>query len=300
MRRLPIRSLALVSVMALVGLILNATPSAAANISCATYLPLPQCEVGNQPIAAVSSSSDPFAYAVTSTGSVYGSFEVWPGMNGRPLSAPIVGIATATLPNDAYPYWLVSSDGGVFAFAGQPPFPGVVGAPPAPGARFFGSMGGTHLNAPVVGIAATPDGGGYWLVAADGGVFAFGDARFLGSMGGTHLNSPIVGIAATPDGGGYWLVAADGGVFAFGDARFLGSMGGTHLNSPIVGIVATSDGGGYVLAGEDGGLFDFGDAPFMGSALGLVNPPIIGVSYSADSSVVSVTTSSAMTLDLDQ
>ena len=39
------------------------------------------------------------------------------------------------------------------------------------------------LNAPIVGIAATPDGGGYWLVAADGGVFSFGDAHFYGSTG---------------------------------------------------------------------------------------------------------------------
>jgi hypothetical protein len=46
-----------------------------------------------------------------------------------------------------------------------------------------------------VGIAATPDGRGYWEVAADGGVFSFGDAPFLGSMGGTRLNAPIVGIA---------------------------------------------------------------------------------------------------------
>ena len=28
-----------------------------------------------------------------------------------------------------------------------------------------------HLNQPVVGMAATPDGKGYWLVASDGGVF---------------------------------------------------------------------------------------------------------------------------------
>ena len=73
-------------------------------------------------------------------------------------------------------------------------------------------------QAPVVGTVATPDGGGYWLVAADGGVFAFGDAPFYGSMGGQRLNAPIVGMAATPDGHGYWLVAADGGVFNFGDA----------------------------------------------------------------------------------
>jgi hypothetical protein len=36
------------------------------------------------------------------------------------------------------------------------------------------------LGFPVVGMAATGDGGGYWLVAADGGVFAFGDAGYYG------------------------------------------------------------------------------------------------------------------------
>ena len=60
-------------------------------------------------------------------------------------------------------------------------------------------------------------------MAADGGVFAFGDAAFLGSMGGKQLTQPVVGMAASPDGKGYWLVAADGGVFAFGDAAFYGS-----------------------------------------------------------------------------
>jgi hypothetical protein len=52
-----------------------------------------------------------------------------------------------------------------------------------------------HLNAPVVGMASTPDGKGYWLVAADGGVFTFGDAAFYGSMGEVHLNAPVVGMA---------------------------------------------------------------------------------------------------------
>lgn len=38
------------------------------------------------------------------------------------------------------------------------------------------------VNAPVVGMAATPSGNGYWLVCADGGVFTFGDAAFLGNV----------------------------------------------------------------------------------------------------------------------
>ena len=87
-------------------------------------------------------------------------------------------------------------------------------------------------------MAATPDGGGYWLVASDGGVFSFGDAVFHGSTGAIALNRPIVGMAATPDGGGYWLVAADGGVFSFGDAVFEGSTGAIALNRPIVGMAA--------------------------------------------------------------
>ena len=97
-------------------------------------------------------------------------------------------------------------------------------------------MGRAHLNAPIVGIAAAPTGGGYWLVASDGGVFAFGDATFYGSMGGAHLNAPIVGIAAAPNGGGYWLVASDGGVFGFGDAAYRGSMGSRPGTARMVGL----------------------------------------------------------------
>ena len=106
-------------------------------------------------------------------------------------------------------------------------------------ATLHGTMMDTPLQAPVVGMAETPDGRGYWLVASDGGIFALGDAGFHGSMGGQLLDAPVVGMATTPDGGGYWLVASDGGIFAFGDAGFAGSMGGRPLNAPVVGIAPT-------------------------------------------------------------
>jgi len=63
----------------------------------------------------------------------------------------------------------VASDGGVFSFGN---------------AGFHGSMGGKPLNAPIVSMAPTSDGAGYWEVASDGGIFNFGDATFHGSMGG--------------------------------------------------------------------------------------------------------------------
>jgi hypothetical protein len=88
--------------------------------------------------------------------------------------------------------------------------------PPTAGdAVFYGSTGSLPLNKPIVGMASTPSGNGYWLVASDGGIFAFGDAVFYGLTGSLPLNKPIVGMAPTVDWHGYWLVASDGGVFAF-------------------------------------------------------------------------------------
>ena len=148
-------------------------------------------------------------------------------------------------------------------------------------------------------------GAAYRLVAADGGLFAYGGAPFYGSAvgqggkvpiagmatdpatggywevgadGSVHNfgapnfgglrgppRAPIVAMASTPDGGGYWLVGADGGVFAYGDANFFGSTGSLSLVSPIVAMASTPDGGGYWLVAADGGVFAYGDAAFLGS-----------------------------------
>lgn len=108
-------------------------------------------------------------------------------------------------------YLQIGEDGGVFAWD----------------APFYGSLGGYQLNAPIVDADWTPSGQGYWMAAADGGVFSFGDAVFHGGMGGQPLNQPIVSITANAFGG-YLLGARDGGVFPFGP-------GATHRGNALYG-----------------------------------------------------------------
>ena len=237
------------------------------NVSCWTPAPpapppapcmsvLTNCEV-----VGLASSQNGAGYGLaTAFGRLlaYGDFPDDGDQSGSHLVKPLVGLISTVDQG----YYLVAADGGIFAYD----------------APFYGSMGGTTLNQPMVGMAATPTGKGYWTVAADGGIFAFGDAAFHGSMGGTTLNKPVVGMSATATGAGYWLVASDGGIFAFGDAPFHGSMGGTTLNQPVVGMAATPTGKGYWLVASDGGIFAFGDAPFHGSMGGTtLNKPVVGM-----------------------
>ena len=77
--------------------------------------------------------------------------------------------------------------------------PDVPGEPvPFGDAAYLGSMGGQQVNGPVVGMAVTPDDGGYWEVGSDGGVFAFGDAGFVGSLPGLGVQvNNVVGAVPT-------------------------------------------------------------------------------------------------------
>nr|MDT0667343.1 hypothetical protein [Micromonospora sp. DSM 115978] len=63
---------------------------------------------------------------------------------------------------------------------------------------------------PVVGIAATATGGGYWVVDTTGLVHAFGDAARPTSTG--DFRASVTAIAATAHGLGYLVASADGEV----------------------------------------------------------------------------------------
>ena len=196
---------------------------------------------------------------------VFGGAQFYGSTGNIHLQRGVVGI-TAT--SDRHGYWLVGSDGGVFAF-GDARFygsiPGLGIAPPqTPGAAH-------ELNAPVVGIVPSLDGRGYFLVAQDGGVFAFGDAKFEGSCPGL-ANCSGAAVAVMPDfsGNGYWLVNSTGNVYAFGNAPTYGSLGFDGV--PVTSAVRTTDGGGYYILYAYGSVALYGDARNFGSPSGSIGP----------------------------
>ena len=151
------------------------------------------------------------------------------------------------------------------------------GTPPTSAPRI-----GAATHSPIVGIARTTSGRGYWLASADGGVFAFGDAPFFGGAGSVRLPFPIVSIIADPTGTGYWLIGSQGTVLTYGAAQFFGSPVNVALSSPIVAGAPTPSGLGYWLVGSDGGVFTYGDAIYLGSTGAMhLNQPIVAMAPTA-------------------
>ena len=172
------------------------------------------------------------------------------------LQRPVVGI-TPTANRGGY--WLVASDGGIFAFGNA----GYYGSIPGSGLNPAGSGLSHSLNAPIVGMVPSSDGGGYFMVASDGGVFAFGDARFEGSCPGIGgCSGAAVSVVPDATGNGYWVVTSTGAVYTFGDAINDGSPG--LQGSTITSAAATPKGGGYWILDAAGQVFPFGDAASLG------------------------------------
>ncbi len=146
--------------------------------------------------------------------------------------------------------------------------------------------------------ASTP---GYWLVGADGGVFAF-DEPFYGSGYSSSPNacsfspqppSSLSGadgcdaVAPVPDGSGYWLVNAYRSATGFGKASLGSGSGCTSLNGASgrwVGVAASTTGGGYWLAASNGGVMGCGDmpGPFGGTASLSLDAPIVSMAPTPD------------------
>jgi myo-inositol-hexaphosphate 3-phosphohydrolase len=202
-------------------------------------------------------------------------------------------------------YWMVGTDGRVYAFGDAKTFGDAIipaGAqavdleptPTGNGYWIIDDLGnvyarGDAMTQPsldrgkiasaevITSLSATKTGKGYWIFTSIGQVIPFGDAVYYGDISKTKLNAPVLDSIITSSGLGYYMVAADGGIFTFGDAKFHGSTGDIKLNKPVQSLVPDSDGMGYWLVASDGGVFAF-DAPFRGS-LGDVklNKPVTGM-----------------------
>ena len=164
---------------------------------------------------------------------------------------------------DARGYWLDASDGGVFAF-GDAVFHGSL---PALGFHPAGSGLPHSLNAPVVGMVRSAKGHGYFLVASDGGVFAFGDATFAGSCPGIGgCAGAAVSVVPDHSGDGYWLVTRSGNVYAFGNASYPGAPG--KVGAPVTSAVRAPDGRGFWMLLANGTVHAYGDAVHYGDTTG--------------------------------
>ena len=193
----------------------------------------------------------------------FGSAQFHGSTGNLVLQRPVVGITPTT---DRAGYWLVATDGGLFAFGDA----GYHGSIPGLGIAPAGTPGAAQsLNAPIVGMVPSTDGQGYFMVAADGGVFAFGDARYAGSCPGIGgCSGAAVDVMPDATGNGYWLVTATGNVYAFGDAPNLGSPG--SQGSVVTSAVRTPSGKGYWVLFADGTVTSFGDAVTLGAPVGQV------------------------------
>jgi hypothetical protein len=177
------------------------------------------------------------------------------------LQRPVVGITPTA---DEGGYWLVASDGGIFSFGDA----GFYGSIPGLGLAPSGSSAPKRLNAPIVAMVPSFDGGGYFMVGADGGVFTFGDATYQGSCPGIG-GCAGTAVAVMPDatGKGYWLVTNTGHVYAFGDAPSYGAP--STQSVPVTAAVRTPDGLGYWILLANGVASTYGDANYFGSPSGI-------------------------------
>jgi hypothetical protein len=138
-------------------------------------------------------------------------------------------------------------------------------------AKYYGSLGSQHLTSPVVGIAVTPDGKGYWMVTAAGAVYHFGSAKYYGQPLALHPRS-IVQIAPTPTGKGYFVLSSDSHLYTYGDAKYHGAPIGRSAS----GIAVTPDGRGYWIGARNGAVATYGNAPYYGQFLGASAVAIAG------------------------
>ncbi|MGH8994282.1 MAG: NHL repeat-containing protein [Acidimicrobiia bacterium] len=158
----------------------------------------------------------------------------------------------------------------------------VISSPGAAGPAPSSSTTTTTATPPTTSAPAPPPAprrSGYWMLASDGRMFAFGDARSLGDAS-TQLppETKAVHVEPTPTGDGYWILGNRGDVFAFGDALALGGAPGSGLKKgeKVTSLSATPSGRGYWIFTNRGRVVAVGDATHYGDVSDVdLNGPVL-------------------------
>jgi len=154
----------------------------------------------------------------------FGDAEFFGSVPGLGLPAKVKALRLVPTPTGKG-YWVLATDGGVFSF-GDAEFHGSVPGLGLPNASVVAMASSTGKANPASGASAvTAPASGYWVLAADGGVFSFG-VPFYGSIPGVGLCQWPKGVQMTPSatGKGYWVVGDEGSVWPFGDAADHGDV----------------------------------------------------------------------------
>jgi hypothetical protein len=167
---------------------------------------------------------------------------------------------------------------------GEPPrlvpstvtFPVSIDVPPIPPVTF--TVAAVNAAGPGPASAPVAPRSGYWMVGADGRVYAFGAVAASGGPTGALGSAQATDLEPTPSLDGYWVVDSAGRVFAYGDARHHGAVKTGQLagGEVVTSLSATRSGDGYWLFTSRGRVFAFGDAAFLGDLTGVqLNGPVL-------------------------
>jgi hypothetical protein len=139
----------------------------------------------------------------------------------------------------------------------------------APDGAFAGPVYKGNIPPPVRGQ-------GYWMLAADGEVYAFGDADPYPAWPTPIPPGAAIDVEPTPSGRGYWVVNEGGGVRYHGDAAQKGQAGSLRPGEVATAISRTRTGAGYWLFTNQGRVLPFGDAEFFGDMSAIkLNGPVL-------------------------
>jgi GT2 family glycosyltransferase len=106
----------------------------------------------------------------------------------------------------------------------------------------------------------TGEGIGYWILADDGSVRAFGNAPSLDGGAGDALDAPAIAFAPADRGAGMWILDTSGVVHARGSARIV-ERREVPFSASAVAVAATREGDGLWVTHDDGTVETHGAAP---------------------------------------